>query len=57
MIFYFREPVVETRKQVYIYGFVNFVAEVGGYMGLLLGMSLLSIYEWIANGIRNAGNL
>jgi hypothetical protein len=27
------------------YQFVNFVAEVGGYLGLLLGASLLDMYD------------
>ena len=31
--------------QVYIYEFSNFVADVGGLLGLLLGASCLTIYD------------
>ncbi len=32
-------------KDVLIYGFGNFIADFGGYLGLLLGASILSIYD------------
>ena len=42
---------VLVRKEVKLYTFVNFFAEVGGYLGLLLGESMLSYlvmgYHWI----------
>ena len=39
------ENVVNVRKQYVIYDFNSFIADVGGFMGLLLGFSLLSIYD------------
>ena len=36
-------------EQYYVYTFNNFIADVGGYMGLLLGSSILSIYDEIEN--------
>ncbi len=36
---------VKVVRQHLAYGFSNFVAEFGGYLGLLLGLSLLSIYD------------
>ena len=33
------------RKQFLIYGITNFVADFGGYLGLLLGYSLLAFYD------------
>ncbi len=36
---------VEIREYSISYGFSNFVADFGGYLGLLLGASLLSIYD------------
>ncbi len=36
---------VEVTKQTLVYGFTNFVADFGGYLGLLLGASLLSIFD------------
>ena len=35
----------EERKQYVIYDHTSFIADVGGYMGLLLGCSLLSLYN------------
>ena len=32
-------------EQYYVYDFDSFFADVGGYMGLLLGSSVLSIYD------------
>ena len=37
----------EERTQYYRYEFNSFIADVGGYMGLLLGFSMLSIYNEI----------
>jgi hypothetical protein len=39
---------VEVREEFKLYGFSNFVADVGGSLGLLLGASLLSIFDcWV----------
>ena len=37
----------ENRKQYIIYDTDSFVADVGGYMGLLLGCSIMSLYNEI----------
>ena len=37
----------EEKEQYIIYDTGSFIADVGGYMGLLLGFSLLSIYQEI----------
>ena len=37
----------EEREQYIIYDTNSFIADVGGYMGLLLGFSILSIYHEI----------
>ena len=34
-----------VKKQFLTYTFANFVADFGGYLGLLLGHSLLSLYD------------
>ncbi len=36
---------LKVTRQILLYGFSNFVADFGGYLGLLLGASLLSIYD------------
>ncbi len=36
-------------KHMLAYTFTNFVADFGGYLGLLLGASLLSIYDYITD--------
>ncbi len=33
------------RKEYMIYGFDSLIADVGGYLGLLLGHSLLSLFN------------
>ena len=38
---------VEVTKEVFAYQFANFVADFGGYLGLCLGASLLSIYDYV----------
>ena len=44
------------RKQFLIYGIANFVADFGGYLGLLLGYSLLAFYDEGKDLIRKLYN-
>ena len=43
------------RKEVRLYTTINFFAEVGGYLGLLLGQSLLSYLVMGSEGIQIFG--
>ena len=43
--FIMRSSEYEFKRQYYTYDWNSFVADVGGYMGLLLGHSLLSYYD------------
>ena len=36
---------VHVLEQYQLYGFASFIADVGGFLGLLLGASLLSLFE------------
>ena len=45
MSFLMVDKSIEDRKQYVIYDFNSFIADVGGFMGLLLGFSILSIYD------------
>jgi hypothetical protein len=36
---------VEVQEEVWLYGTSSFIAEVGGYLGLLLGASCYTVYE------------
>ena len=47
MAFFKIQPVVQIQKQVYSYGFVSMIAEIGGYTGLLLGVSVLDISKML----------
>ena len=44
----------EVREQYVVYDSDSFIADVGGFLGLLLGHSMLSLYQlgaqWIAGG-------
>ncbi len=46
---YFAQNEVKSTEEFYVYDFFNFLAEVGGTMGLLLGWSLLSLVGWAAD--------
>ena len=39
-------------QHVKLYNFGNFVADVGGYLGLFLGASILSISDGIISGLK-----
>ena len=39
-------------KQYVVYDFNSFIADVGGFMGLLLGFSILSLYEELENVVK-----
>ena len=38
-----------VRHEYLTYDINSFIADVGGYLGLLLGWSILSIYEFLGN--------
>ena len=42
----------EEKRQYVVYDFNSFVADVGGFMGLLLGFSMLSIYDELTNKFK-----
>ena len=44
---YFSHPEISVEEEVYLYDGLSFFGEVGGYMGLYLGFSLLSIYKHV----------
>ncbi len=44
-------------KEKLSYEFTNFVADFGGYLGLLLGASLLSIYDGLIEICRRIESL
>ena len=35
----------EIKEEIVLYNFNNFIGEVGGHLGLLLGCSILSLYD------------
>ena len=37
--------------QYFVYDFDAFIADVGGFLGLLLGQSVFGIYEWITQNL------
>jgi hypothetical protein len=42
---------LHVKRDVLIYDGFNFIADFGGYMGILLGFSILSIFDVISNWI------
>ena len=49
--FYFMDGSYEFKEEYYIYDNDSFLADCGGYMGLLLGYSWLSLYQILAEWI------
>ena len=41
-------------KEVWLYSYSNFIADFGGYLGLLLGASAIAGYQWIKTGVKKA---
>ena len=52
ILFYFQLQVV-TSKQEYFYSGLSLLAEIGGYLGLLLGVSFLNLASWAAELIQS----
>jgi hypothetical protein len=42
---YYTNGVYKARKQYYVYASGDFIGDVGGYLGLCLGMSILTFYD------------
>ena len=50
--FYTKVDRVEVKEDYVIYDANSLIADVGGYLGLLLGYSALSIYQAVVQGFR-----
>ena len=48
LTFHYLRAEYDLKKEYYIYNWGSFIADVGGYLGLLLGCSVLSIYQMTA---------
>ena len=49
---YFNRDKFPVKEQYYIYDGANFIADFGGYLGLLLGYSLLAFYDTLVELIK-----
>ena len=47
--FYFGKYLFTVKKQYYTYNFQDFLADFGGYLGLLLGYSILGFYDTLTD--------
>ena len=53
---YFKNGQYDEREQYIIYDYNSFIADVGGYMGLLLGMSMQGMFEMVEDWlVRSRG--
>ena len=46
-------PTTQIQKSIYSYNFISMIAEIGGYTGLLLGISVLDISKIFNNYLNN----
>jgi hypothetical protein len=64
--FLFETGTYEVKKQYYVYGSDSFIADIGGYLGLCLGMSILTFFDgavmlmvkgvgWMRKGRKDVG--
>ena len=60
LIFEYRDGMYNLNEEYLVYDFNNMVADIGGYLGLLLGHSMFSVYsmsaDWITKPLRTIGN-
>ena len=49
---YFPSTMYDELKQYLIYDETHFIADFGGYLGLLLGSSLLSLYDKVKRWLK-----
>ena len=54
--FVYRDGMYNLDREYYVYDTSHFLADIGGYLGLLLGHSLLSIYSMSTKWILGLGN-
>ena len=52
--FYFGKDRFTVKRQYYTYDFQNFLADFGGYLGLLLGYSILGFYDTLVKLVKLA---
>ena len=45
--FYFKDFIVEEVKDSYVYSFISIFSEIGGSLGILVGLSCMTIVEFI----------
>ena len=61
LTFHYRDGLYNLNEEYLVYDFNNFIADIGGYLGLLLGHSILSIYstsaDWITKPFRTIRKL
>ena len=60
LVFEYRDGMYSLKEEYLVYDFNNFIADIGGYLGLLLGHSVFSVYsmsaEWITKPVRTIGS-
>jgi hypothetical protein len=63
LAFYYSQSKIEVREQQVSYDMYNFMGEVGGALGMFLGLSLVNFYDLIQSfvltkksGVTNPGN-
>ena len=53
---YYEDHVVKTAKETYVYDTGSLIGDVGGYLGLFLGASTLSLYQMGQNFMVRVGS-
>ena len=60
LILEYRDGMYNLNEEYLVYNFNNMVADIGGYLGLLLGHSMFSVYsmsaDWMTKPLRTIGN-
>ena len=60
LVFEYRDGMYNHNEEYLVYDYNNFIADIGGYLGLLLGHSVFSVYsmsaDWITKPVRTIGS-
>ena len=57
LYFYLPMTTITKREEFLVYDRLSFMADCAGMGGILLGLSMLTGFEWVSNVIQRAGSI
>ena len=50
--FKYEELLIETKQEYFVMDGLGLISTIGGFLGLFLGSSIVSIIDWIGNHVK-----